>query len=209
MPRPKTLPDADVLDAAYRLMHEHGPEALTFARVARACGLSSATLVQRFKSKAGLIQSTLLYAWDRLDEKTAQLAAAMPKTADGAIEFLVALSRDYGGIEAYAEGLLILREDLRDPALRSRGAVWKASLTEALEDCFAEVPQAPKGIGLLMASQWQGSLLWWSFDPQGRVESFVEDGLRRFVAAVVPSARGVDRAAPRPGAVSARRNRPT
>jgi AcrR family transcriptional regulator len=188
MPRPKTLPDADVLDAAYKLMHEHGPEALTFASVARACGLSSATLVQRFKSKAGLIQGTLLYAWDRLDEKTAQLAATVPKTADGAIEFLVALSRDYGGIEAYAEGLLILREDLRDPALRSRGAIWKAALCRALEDCFATVPRAPRGIGLLMASQWQGSLLWWSFDPQGDVESYVEDGLKRFVAAVVPSA---------------------
>jgi AcrR family transcriptional regulator len=188
MPRPKTLPDKDVLGAAHKLIHEHGPEALTFASVARACGLSSATLVQRFKSKAGLIQSTLLHAWDRLDEKTAKLAATVPKTAAGAIELLVALSRDYGGIEAYAEGLLILREDLRDPALRSRGALWKAALSQALEDCFSAVPRAPQGIGLLMASQWQGSLLWWSFDPQGDVESHVEDTLKRFVSAVVPSA---------------------
>ena len=77
--------------------------------------------MQRFKSKAGLVQSTLLHAWDRLDEKTAALAAAVPKTPEGAIELLVALSRDYGGIEAYAEGLLVLREDLRDPVLRARG----------------------------------------------------------------------------------------
>lgn len=188
MPRPKTLPDEDVLEAAHEIMHERGPEALTFASVARACGLSSATLVQRFKSKAGLKQRTLLHAWDRLDAKTARLAAAVPKTADGAIELLVALSRDYGGIEAYAEGLLILREDLRDPALRSRGAVWKASLVQALEDCFSEVPQAPQDIGLLMASQWQGSLLWWSFDPRGAVEGVVEDSLKRFVSAIVPSA---------------------
>lgn len=187
MPRPKTLPDDDVLEAAHKLMHERGPEALTFAALARACGLSSSTLVQRFKSKARLIQSALLHAWDRLDEKTAGLAAMVPKTADGAIELLVALSRDYGGIEAYAEGLLILREDLRDPALRSRGAIWKAALSRILEDCFSAVPHAPPGIGLLMASQWQGSLLWWSFDPQGKVESFVEDSLRRFVSATVTS----------------------
>ena len=185
MPRPKTLPDDDVLEAAHRLMHERGPEALTFAALARACGLSSSTLVQRFTSKARLVRSALLHAWDRLDEKTARLAAAVPKTADGAIELLVALSRDYGGIEAYAEGLLVLREDLRDPALRARGAAWKAALSCALEDCFAAVPHAPPGIGLLMASQWQGSLLWWSFDPQGTVERFVEDSLRRFVSAVV------------------------
>ena len=113
------------------------------------------------------------------------MAAAVPKTAGGAIELLVALSGDYGGIEAYAEGLLVLREDLRDPVLRARGAAWKDKLSGALDDCFADVPQAPPGIGLLIASHWQGSLLWWSFDPQGGVQAFVEDSLRRFVAAVV------------------------
>jgi AcrR family transcriptional regulator len=190
MPRTKTLSDEQVLDAALKLLHESGPEALTFERVARACGLSAATLVQRFRSKAGLKQSTLLLAWDRLDEKTAQLAATVPKTPDGAVELLVALSSDYGGIETYAEGLLVLREDLRDPLLRSRGAAWKAALSGALEDCFSQVPHAPQGIGLLTASQWQGSLLWWSFDPQGSVESYVEASLRRFIYAIVVSVSG-------------------
>jgi AcrR family transcriptional regulator len=185
MPRPKTLPDDDVLDAAHRLMHEHGPDGLTFASVAQVCGLSASTLVQRFKSKAGLVQSALLQAWDRLDEKTATLAAAAPNTPAGAIELLVGLSRDYGGIEAYAEGLLVLREDFRNPVLRARGALWKKALSSALDDCFAEVPQAPPGIGLLIASQWQGSLLWWAFEPQEPVEDFVEDSLKRFVAAIV------------------------
>lgn len=185
MPRPKTLSDEDVLKAAHRLIHERGPEALTFAKLARVCGLSSSTLVQRFKSKAGLMQSTLMHAWDRLDEKTVRLAARVPKTADGAVALLVALSKDYGGIKSYADGLLILREDLRDPALRARGAKWKALLADALDDCFTQVPQAPPGIGLLIASQWQGALLWWSFDPQGELESFVEDSLNRFIAAVV------------------------
>ena len=85
MPRSKTLSDQDVLALAYKLMHEQGPEALTFDGVARACGLSAATLVQRFRSKAGLKQRTLLYAWDRLDEKTARLAATIAKTPDGAV----------------------------------------------------------------------------------------------------------------------------
>jgi len=187
MPRPKILPDKDVLEAALRLMHAQGPEALTFASLASACGLSAATLVQRFESKAKLKQSTLLHAWDQLDEKTARLAADVPKTAEGAIKLLVALSRDYGGIESYAEGLLVLREDLRDPALRARGAAWKASLSRALDACFVEVPRAPRGIGLLMASQWQGSLLWWGFDPRGKVERYVEASLRAFVSALTRS----------------------
>jgi AcrR family transcriptional regulator len=184
MPRPKTRSDTDVLATAHRLVHERGPEALTFARLAQASGLSASTLVQRFKTKAALVQGTLLHAWDLLDEKTARLAGAVARTPDGAVELLVALSQDYGGIEAYANGLLVLREDLRDPVLRARGAAWKRSLSAALDDCFAQTPHAPPGIGLLLATQWQGSLLWWSFDPQDEVEHFVEDSLKRFVSAI-------------------------
>jgi AcrR family transcriptional regulator len=185
MPRPKTLPDSEVLKTAYALVHRDGPDALTFATLAQGCGLSASTLVQRFKSKADLVRSTLSYAWDRLDEKTAHLSAKVPKTPAGAVQLLTLLSKAYGEIEAYADALLILREDLRDPALRARGAKWKAVLTRALDDCFAAVPGAPRGIGLLMAAQWQGSVLWWSFDPKGRVEAYVEDNLQHFVSAIV------------------------
>jgi AcrR family transcriptional regulator len=185
MPRPKVLPDSAVLKAAYALVHRDGPDALTFSTLAQACGLSASTLVQRFKSKAELVRSTLSYAWDGLDEKTATFSAKVAKTPAGAIQLLTHLSKDYGEIEAYADALLILREDLRDPALRARGAKWKAVLTRALEDCFATEPQAPQGIGLLMAAQWQGSVLWWSFDPKGKVETYVKENLERFVSAVV------------------------
>ena len=185
MPRPKILPDSEVLKTAYAIVHRQGPDALTFSTLAQACGLSASTLVQRFKSKSDLIRSTLSYAWDGLDEKTATFSAKVPKTPAGAIRLLTLLSKNYGEIEAYADALLILREDLRDPALRARGAKWKAVLTRALEECFAAVPHAPRGIGLLMAAQWQGSLLWWSFDPKGRVEQYVEDNLEKFVSAII------------------------
>ena len=188
MTRPKTQSDEQVLQTAHRLIHEHGPEALTFERLAKACGLSGATLVQRFKNKAQLKQRTLLHAWDSLDENTRTLEATVPRTPAGAVALLVALSQFYGGIESYAEGLLVLREDLRDPVLRARGAAWKAFLCDALAARFAETPDPPRDIGLLMASHWQGSLLWWSFDPTVEVAAYVEDSLNRFVAAVTTAA---------------------
>ncbi|GHC64893.1 hypothetical protein [Limoniibacter endophyticus] len=49
----------------------------------------------------------------------------MDKSPKGAVELLVALSADYGAIDSYADGLLILREDLRDPDLRARGKAWE------------------------------------------------------------------------------------
>ena len=186
MTRPKTQSDEQVLEAAYRLMHADGPEALTFERLARASGLSGSTLVQRFKNKTLLKQRTLLYAWDGLDRKTEEAAASVPRTPAGAVELLVALSSGYGDIESYAEGLLVLREDLRDPMLRARGAAWKAALSGMLADCFAGVRGVPDDIGLLMAAHWQGSLLWWSFDPDDmELPAYVEHSLTRFVSAIM------------------------
>ncbi|MEQ9811235.1 MAG: TetR family transcriptional regulator [Azospirillaceae bacterium] len=197
MPRPKSLSDREVLETANRLLHAHGPEGLSFGKLARACGLSSSTLVQRFANKDGLMRATLMHAWDGLDARTASLAARLPRSPEGAVRLLVALSQDYGDIERYADNLLILREDLRDPVVRARGKAWKGALSAVLEDCFAGqpgmVPGVVPGIGLMLAAQWQGALLWWSFDPEGPVERFVEARLRAFVAALTgPS--------PRPGA---------
>ncbi|WP_077963201.1 TetR/AcrR family transcriptional regulator [Ensifer adhaerens] len=183
MPRPKTVPDEEVLAAAFALMRAHGPDGLTFAALAASTGLSGATLVQRFENKSTLIQRALIQAWDGLDRQTAELVATVPRTPEGAIALLVGLSGDYGGIESYADDLRILREDLRDPLLRARGARWRDVLSGVLDECLAGLPGASPGLGLLMASQWQGSLLWWSFDPQTPVTDFVRQGLTRFVEA--------------------------
>lgn len=184
MPRPKTQSDEVVLRAALELMYEEGPEALTFAALSKRCGLSGATIVQRFGTKAALKREALLIAWDRLEAETARLAGAVPKSAEGAIELLVGLTGQYGDIDTYAEGLLILREDLRDPALRARGAAWRDQLCSALEACFAGAGIAA-GAGMLAATHWQGALLWWGFDPRQPVEQYVEHSLRGFVASAL------------------------
>ena len=183
MPRPKTMPDEEVLAAAFALMRAEGPDGLTFAVLAARTGLSGATLVQRFENKARLIQSALTQAWDGLDRQTAELVATVPRTPEGAIRLLIGRSGDYGAIESYADELRILREDLRDPKLRARGANWRDVLSGVLDECLSGLPAAAPGLGLLMAAQWQGALLWWSFDPQAPVTEFVEQSLRRFVEA--------------------------
>lgn len=178
MARTKTLSDEELLDAANALLHARGPEGVTFAALAKACGLSGSTLVQRFGSKRALVQQALLRAWDQLDRRTAELAGELPRTPAGAVELLTRLSGGYGDIETYADNLLILREDLRDPVLRARGAAWKTELSRALDLCFGD---AFPGIGLTVATQWQGALLWWSFEPNGPVDAYVRETLERLL----------------------------
>lgn len=164
MPRPRTIPDEALLDGALAVLRRAGPEGMTFAAVAAGTGLSAATLVQRFGGKAALVQAALLRAWDLLDARTEAADAAAPPTPAGAVALLAALSGDYGAEDDYAEGLLVLREDLRDPALRRRGAAWGQVLATALGRRLADSAGPRPDLGRLMAAQWQGAVLWWGFE---------------------------------------------
>jgi AcrR family transcriptional regulator len=188
MPRPKSQSDEQVLDAALALVHSGGGvDRLTFAALADRCGLSAATLVQRFGTKTALTRRTLLHAWDKLQARTLEVASSVPKTPDGAVELLVRLSHHDGDVEAYAEGLLILREDLRDPVLRIRGAAWKAALTSAIGECFATVPDAPSGIGFALAAHWQGTMIWWAFGAQRPLDDYLAESLRALISMLLRS----------------------
>ncbi len=159
MPRPRTVPDRDLLDSALLVIRSAGPEALTFAAAAAECGLAASTLVQRFGSKAGLLQAALLRAWDQLDERTATAAAAAGPGPDGVVELLVRLSGSYQAHD-FADQLRVLREDLRDPVLRARGRHWLGVLEREVERRLA--PAAP-GLGEVVVAHWQGTLTVWSF----------------------------------------------
>lgn len=187
MPRPRTLSDEQLLDMVLGLVHAEGPDAASFGTVAKISGLSGSTLVQRFGTKAAMLRACLLRAWDRLDMETARQIQSLPETPEGAINLLAGLSWDYGDDAAsYAEGLLVLREDLRDPALRARGAAWGKTLAAALDRSLGAQGKTP--LGRLMLSQWQGCLLWWGFEPQGSIEDYVRAELREFLETVAQPA---------------------
>lgn len=187
MARPRSVSDDDLLDAATALMHHTAPADLTFAALAKATGLSPATLVQRFGTKDAMIEAALLRAWDQLDARTASADARCALTPQGAIDLLVGLS-DYGDHERYAEGLLLLREDIRNPVLRARGEAWGRALTTALGRRLTADAERQRQLGRLMASQWQGALLWWGFSRDGEIAAFVADELAAFLAIVVDRA---------------------
>jgi AcrR family transcriptional regulator len=187
MPRSKSRSDEQVLDAALAIVHSGGVGRLTFAALASRCGLSAATLVQRFGTKPALIQRTLLHAWGSLHARTLELASSAPKTPDGAVGLLVGLSHYDGTVEDFAEGLLVLREDLRDPVLRSQGAAWETALTTALGECFASVPGAPAGIGFALAAHWQGALIWWAFSARCPLDDYLGESLRALISMLLPS----------------------
>lgn len=189
MARTKTVSDEAILDAAMALMVRQGPDAVTFAAVGREVGLSAATLVQRHATKAEFLRAVLLRAWDQLDEQTARLDESAELSPEGAVQMLVAMFPVGEGETDYAEGLLILREDMRDSLLRERGAQWGATLAKALGRRLSDDPQKQLVLGRLMASQWQGAQLWWAFERQGDPASAIGAELRRWCEVLLKAER--------------------
>lgn len=167
MPRKRSIPDATVLDAALALAEGRGPAALTFQALAAEVGLAPATLVQRFGTKAGLLQAALLRAWDMLDEATAAADAAAGDGPAGVVDLVRRLSSQYDPSEE-ADQILLLREDLRDPVLRARGQAWIKALVTAVE---RRLPIGPPGVGRLVVALWQGSITVWQFHRVGALDA--------------------------------------
>ena len=133
MARHKSISDDDVLDRLMPAILAHGPDGLTLALAGSAAGLSAATLLQRFRSREGLIEAILLRAWDRLDMETAKAIASAAPGAEGALALLQALLPKEKEESHMTDGLLLLREDFRNAALRQRGEAWGKVLATALE----------------------------------------------------------------------------
>ena len=179
MPRKRTIPDEVLLDAALAIVHGTGPAALSFATLAAQVGLAPSTIVQRFGTKADLLRAALSRAWDHLDVATAAAIDGASPDRAGVVDLLVALSGEYDD-EDYADQLVVLREDLRDPVLRARGAAWIATLAAAVEQRLADAPGGAAGLGELVVAHWQGTLIVWGFTRPGPLDQAMRqflDGL--------------------------------
>jgi len=184
MARPKTIPDEQVFDALFEALMEGGPDGLTFARAATASGLSPATLVQRYGAREAMVQAVLLRAWDRLDAQTEAADAEEALTPEGAIDLLLRLMPPETADRDAGNGLLLLREDIRNPVLRSRGAAWGHRLADALGRRLSTDPAQGKRLGWQMASLWQGAHTWWAFTREEPPQRAIRRILEEWVAGV-------------------------
>ncbi|WP_439617419.1 TetR/AcrR family transcriptional regulator [Shinella sp.] len=186
MTRNKTISDEAVLDALLSLILTIGPDNLTFAKAAGACGLAPATLVQRYGDRQGLVRSILLRSWDRLDADTAAADAELPVTVAGAVDLLMRLMPPELADQNASDGLLLLREDVRDPVLRARGARWARQIVEALGRRLSAEPQEAERLGSQLACVWQGAHTWWAFTQAEPFEVAMRRVLEDWCRSVIP-----------------------
>ena len=174
MARPRSQSDEALLDAALAILQAAGPDGVTFAAVSRrdrACpGDAGAALRLQAGPRQGGAAARLGPASTR---ETEALAAATDETPAGAIALLVGLSADFPEGDAYADQLMILREDFRDADLRARGRIWGRRLREITAPRLAPAGMPDHDAARELTTLWQGAILWWGFERDGPAEAYV------------------------------------
>lgn len=184
MPRHKIISDEQVLDDLFDLILQTGPDGLSFALSSKACGLSAATLVQRYGNRLALVEAVLLRAWDKLQLETEKADAEEALNAQGAVDLLMRLMPSQDAERNADDGLLLLREDIRNPNLRARGAKWGQTLATALGRRLSKDPQQAEQLGWQMAAIWQGAHTWWAFTRNDTPERAIRQMLQDWLSSV-------------------------
>lgn len=167
MPRPKSVPDDQVLSAIAAIHAQGGDKAVTFASVSAATGLAPPTLVQRYRSRDGMMDWALNRAWAALEQATAD---ATPILAEkGAAAFLKALS----GTGPFPLAALV--SEGRGPDLQDRAAQWRDTVEALLAQAMGN-PRSQMEPARIAFAAWQGQMQW---DPAGGKKFRLKDALRR------------------------------
>jgi AcrR family transcriptional regulator len=188
-PRPRTVTDDEILEAAAHVIGRLGPTRFTLADVGERVGLSPATLLQRFGSKRGLMLALAEASAGSIEACYAQLRAGHASP----LEALFAAGTFMAGMVASPDEvvnhLAFLQIDLSDPdfyrlmadSSRQHHAGYRALLDEAVaagELAPCDTDRLARAISALGG----GSLLAWAVERTGDAVSFVRRDLETLLA---------------------------
>ena len=183
-PRPRTIDDAAILDAAGRIVSRHGPGRFTLADVAKEVGLSAATLVQRFGSKRGLMLALARSARDSVDACFDLVRASNPSPLAALLAAGTEMTRYVRSPEEMANHLAFLQTDLSDPdfyaVMLENSQRILAGYRTLLDEAVAArelVPCDTARLARAVDAMAGGSLIGWAVYRQGTAESWVRGDL--------------------------------
>jgi AcrR family transcriptional regulator len=184
MTRTKTISDEAVLAAAATVMFAKGPSEFTLADVAKAAGIAPATLVQRFGDKQGLVVAAIAQDNRAFDRFLAELPRDVG--AEAVIDLFARMFPGVGeDVGSFADQLLWLRQDMRDPDLNRLARARFAALRAAVAARMPPLPIPAAEAASLVEAQWQGVLVQWGIFRQGPLADFVAQRLRAWFALVL------------------------
>ena len=189
MPRPKTIDDAAVLDAAVRVIDRAGPAGLTFGAVAAEVGLAPATLIQRFESKRGLLLAIARRAADGAGASLREAARRHRSPLRALTAGLVDMSSRVASPEAMANQLAFLQIDLSDPEFHRLALAHTAAVREEIQTILADAVAAGElssddtaRLAQAVQTTYNGALITWGIYRRGRLATWLRRELETLLA---------------------------
>ena len=183
-PRPRTVDDAAILEAAGRIITRQGPGKFTLADIASEVGLSAATLVQRFGSKRGLMLALARSARDSVDACFDMVRASNPSPLAAVLTAATEMTRYVKSPEEMSNHLAFLQTDLSDPdfyaVMLENARRIIAGYRKLLDEAMAAgelVPCDTARLARAVDALAGGSLIGWAVYRKGTAEAWVRDDL--------------------------------
>lgn len=183
-PRPRTIDDGAILEAAGRIISRHGPGKFTLADVGGEVGLSAAALVRRFGSKRGLMLALARSARDSVDACFDAVRVAHRSPLAAVLAAATEMTKYVKSPEEMSNHLAFLQTDLSDPGFyevmleNSRRIVdgYRKLLDEAVaarELVRCDTARLARAVDAMAG----GSLIGWAVHRGGTAETWVRDDL--------------------------------
>lgn len=189
MPRPRTVPDSDVLHAAMTVIQRIGPHALTLQDVSAATGLSPATLIQRFGSKRGLLLELVkLGATGTVEECVAALLAKHRSPLKALVAAATGLAELVSTPQELAHSLAFLHLEISDVEFQPWAARHSQMMLESLEILIRKARDAgelvrcqPRRLAQALSAVSGGSLVNWAIHRRGSVKAWVKQDVMQLL----------------------------
>lgn len=211
-PRPRTVEDSAILDAAFRALSRIGPERLTLADIGAAAGLSAATLVQRFGSKRDLLLSLCRHTTEAIDEGFLSAVLTNDSPLDSLFTAAIGRTGPTDGPASIANRMAFLLSGIDDPEFHEhardharrvvegyKGMLDSAIKAGELSDGYIDTAQLAETIYALN----MGTLMTWTIIREGNLGARIRRDLDTLIRPFRRGSRktaGLLDGADRPGA---------
>jgi AcrR family transcriptional regulator len=193
MPRPKTVDDDAVLDAALRVIDRGGPGGLTLAAVAREVGLAPATLLQRFQSKRGLLLAIAGRGSDSADSSLREATKRHRSPLRALLAGLVDTTSRVASPETMANHLAFLQIDLSDPEFHELALAYTTAVREEIKTLLDAAVEAGEldatdtsRLAHGVQTTYSGALITWAIYRKGRLDTWLRRELDTLLAPYRP-----------------------
>lgn len=183
MPRKPSQSDEALLDEILALLIQGGAEALTLRAAAERVALSPSTLIQRFGSRAEMIDRAL-----RRSTQTIKAKLPSQPSESALIDWLVESAQAFQTRDQLIGQLALLAEDIRDTKsqraamARRHMEVIRKGIRMQLEGLACVDSQAG---AMLIEAQWHGLIIQWGISGKGGLDTWMKSGLRKTIRFVL------------------------